>query len=450
MKTHVKIFMLIIIGMMFCQFASAQWMQKSSGYTAHRGIIEMSASGDLDCYANAYDVDNFYGDLLHDLSITHDGGNTWTAETVDSMADNYLYGIAALPGNKVHIMGWNYVSGGGNVFYSANGGVTWTREAANAYTNPASFPDIIQFFNATDGVMLGDPVNGSFEIYTTGNGGTTWNAVPTSDIPSPLPNEIGTTYFSDKYDNTVWAVTAYTDTTKHGRLLQSDDKGAHWYVRNNFMPEMNGSGTIKFRNDSVGLYKDNGKLYRTTDRGTTWIKVNYSGTFFCYDFDNVPGTPQEWISTGGDTSIPGNSMNGIGSSISYDDGDHWSILDTGVNHTCMEMTSSSHGYTGGITSGSGNDGVFVSSVTLGINNPANKEITVYPNPTRGMVIVSFDSQTPITSITVYNILGKEVLNQQSSVGSRQMDIDLSSQPDGLYTLLIKAGENIFQRKIIVE
>lgn len=51
-------------------------------------------------------------------------------------------------------------------------------------------------------------------------------------------------------------------------------------------------------------------------------------------------------------------LRGIGSSISYDDGDHWTILDT-LNHTCVDMTSPVHGYSGGITTGSGNDGVFI-------------------------------------------------------------------------------------------
>jgi photosystem II stability/assembly factor-like uncharacterized protein len=441
----IRISILIITGMMFNQFASAQWQQKSSGFTViHRGIIEMSASGDSACYAISYNADSNWT-FHHEITITHNGGDTWNAQTIDSLANNWLVGVAAFPGNKVHVLGWNYVTGGGNVFHSTNGGLTWTREAANAFTNPASFPDVIQFFNETDGVLFGDPVNGSFEIYTTNNGGISWSVVSPSHIPAPLANEMGSTFFSDRIGNTIWCATVVNG-AQYGRLFQSDDKGANWYVRNTNLPEVNGFGTIKFSNDSVGLYKDNGKLYRTTNGGTTWNQVNYSGTFFCFDFDNVPGILSCWISTGGDANIPGNSMNGIGSSISYDDGDHWLTLDTAVNHTCVEMTSQFHGYSGGITSGSGNDGVFVYSFNTGINDPTANEITVYPNPTNGKVTLSTaNSQSVITSISVFNITGKEV----SAVGS-EVTVDLSSQPKGLYILLIKEGDNFCQKKIIVE
>lgn len=89
--------------------------------------------------------------------------------------------------------------------------------------------------------------------------------------------------------------------------------------------------------------------------------------------------------------------------------------------------------------------------TLEITNEAlTNEINVYPNPTSGKLVVSAaNSQSVITSISVYNMIGKEVLSQQSAVGS-EVTVDLSAQPKGLYILLIKAGENYYNRKIIVE
>jgi len=298
----------------------------------------------------------------HDLTLTHDGGATWHSQTIAGLENNYLFGVAATTAKTVHVFGWNYISGGGNIFSSTDGGTTWQREGANAYADPASFPDAIEFFNPQNGVIFGDPENGSFEIYTTGDGGKNWSRVPSNKIPAPEGIEFGTAYITDTYMNTIWTITVEVDNNYNyvkARLLQSDDRGVHWYVRN---PSMTigdgGDGTIKFRNHSVGLYKNNGILYRTTDGGTTFNTVNYSGTWFSFDFDNVPGKAGWRISTGGGPAGTSNSLKGIGSSISYDDGDHWITLDTAVNHTYIDMTSPTHGYSGGITTGSGNDGVF--------------------------------------------------------------------------------------------
>jgi hypothetical protein len=88
----------------------------------------------------------------------------------------------------------------------------------------------------------------------------------------------------------------------------------------------------------------------------------------------------------------------------------------------------------------------------------NNEINVYPNPTSGKVtLLISNSQSDISSISVFNMVGKEVFSRQFSVDSlpagqagQQIELDLSSQPKGLYILLIKVGENFYQKKIIVE
>ncbi len=98
------------------------------------------------------------------------------------------------------------------------------------------------------------------------------------------------------------------------------------------------------------------------------------------------------------------------------------------------------------------------SANAGINDPPTNEITAYPNPTSGKLsLSSTNSQSAITSISVFNMTGKEVFSRQSAVGSlpagqagQQIDVDLSAQPKGLYIVLIKAGDNYYQKKIIVE
>lgn len=144
------------------------------------------------------------------------------------------------------------------------------------------------------------------------------------------------------------------------RLLRSDDKGQHWYVRNSSLTYDGSTLRVKFRNDLVGLYQNNDKLYRTVDGGTTWTQVDFSGPWYNTDFDDVPGKAGWWISVGGNYF-----STQFGSSISYDDGAHWISLPDTLVHTCLNMTSPIHGYSGGISSAAGNDGVFVYSLPPG-------------------------------------------------------------------------------------
>jgi len=168
------------------QITKAQWTQVSSGLGDQRGIIEMTAPNLRTCYATVYDRTSTIYPIQ--MTMTHDGGKTWHSQKLDSLKKNFVVDIVASSSRVVHVVGWNYAKGGGNMFRSIDGGQTWQREGANTYTDPASFPDDMFFFNANDGVVFGDALNGFFEIYTTNDGGSHWNQVSSDKIPAPLPN----------------------------------------------------------------------------------------------------------------------------------------------------------------------------------------------------------------------------------------------------------------------
>ncbi|MCY7410703.1 MAG: hypothetical protein LH473_10545, partial [Chitinophagales bacterium] len=362
------------------QIAQAQWKEKSSGLTAGKIIFEMSASGRNNCYGNVYDPN--IGFFSNQLAVTNDAGATWHEVTIDSLVNNYIVDVAASTGKVVHALGWNYLTGGGNVFKSKDGGATWKREATKAFTDPASFPDNIAFFNADDGLMFGDPVDGVFEIYTTHDRGSHWHKVPSANIPAPLENEYSSNNYMEIVGNSAWSITyvsndGYTPTST--RLLQSDDMGETWYVRNSSLPIAETFlATAKFRDQSTGILQNNGKIYRTTDGGSTFDQVNYSGTCFTYDIDFIKDVPGCWISAGG---VFGTLA---GSSVSYDDGDTWTLLDTNVHHSQIEMVNKHRGFTGGEATGS-NDGAFVyAGAGFKIENQVvlcdQIEFNIFPNP----------------------------------------------------------------------
>jgi hypothetical protein len=83
-----------------------------------------------------------------------------------------------------------------------------------------------------------------------------------------------------------------------------------------------------------------------------------------------------------------------------------------------------------------------------IEEPAlqNEMITIYPNPTNGKFTIESDSN--ITSIEIINMLGAKVF--QTEVKDQTYNIDLSSQPKGIYFVKIVEGDKISVEKIVIQ
>lgn len=103
---------------------------------------------------------------------TVDGGSTWQVKTPTDLGyDNWS--IEALDSTTA----WVYGSGvGAKIWKTTNGGTSW----AEQYSDVQGFGDGIKFFDANNGIALGDPFPSNptkFVILTTTNGGTTWTPI---------------------------------------------------------------------------------------------------------------------------------------------------------------------------------------------------------------------------------------------------------------------------------
>jgi len=78
-------------------------------------------------------------------------------------------------------------------------------------------------------------------------------------------------------------------------------------------------------------------------------------------------------------------------------------------------------------------------------------ITVYPNPNNGMFTIQSSVINGQWSVEVYNVLGQQVYST-SNIQHSTFDIDLSSQPDGvyLYRVLTSTGSLLGQGKIVIQ
>ncbi|TVQ93945.1 MAG: T9SS C-terminal target domain-containing protein [Bacteroidetes bacterium] len=77
------------------------------------------------------------------------------------------------------------------------------------------------------------------------------------------------------------------------------------------------------------------------------------------------------------------------------------------------------------------------------------EITIFPNPSRGLVNVSFPADITGMSLQVFNTSGHMVYNREESfvAGQSMFEIDFSSQPRGLYLVVVSDGNTRQVKKV---
>lgn len=79
---------------------------------------------------------------------------------------------------------------------------------------------------------------------------------------------------------------------------------------------------------------------------------------------------------------------------------------------------------------------------------ANRTITIYPNPTRGQLMVEIADQSDILSgtLTILNLKGQMVAKQ--TISQKQISLDISNEPAGTYILHISINGETSTWKII--
>jgi photosystem II stability/assembly factor-like uncharacterized protein len=204
-----------------------------------------------------------------------------------------------------------------------DGGKSWTLQFKNA--DPAAFFDALAFWDEKNGIALGDPVKGSFQLVVTADGGSTWKPLAPKKLPPALPGEgafaASGTCLVTHGTSDVWFATG---SAKVARVFHSTDRGQHWEVSETPVGagvESAGIFSIAFRDKQHGMIV--GGDYRkpddtgataaiTSDGGKTWTPLN-KGLPYC---SSVAWAKDRWIAVG--TS---------GSHVSLDNGVSWKKLD---------------------------------------------------------------------------------------------------------------------------
>jgi len=114
---------------------------------------------------------------------TINGGKAWRAAKVPGAEALDFRAVHGVDSRTAYLLS----SGAGDksrIYKTTDSGKNWTLQLTNP--DPKGFYDALAFWDATHGIVLGDPVDGHFAILTTGDGGGHWSQQQT---PPALPAE---------------------------------------------------------------------------------------------------------------------------------------------------------------------------------------------------------------------------------------------------------------------
>lgn len=382
-------------------------------------------------------------------SKTTDGGTTWTTGAIN-VGSTTLVGvgnITAVDASTAWVSGFQATATATalqGVYKTTSGGSIWTRQAGAAFTS-GSFVNFVYFWDANNGVCMGDKLGGYYEIYTTSNGGSTWTRTPSANIQA----SIGLYGYTGKFTvtgNTIWFG------TDAGELMRSTDKGLNWTTIATPIADFGGgtittvAGEVAFKDDNTGvLIKNNldatgattsSVLYRTTNGGTTWTVVPATGFF---------SGAIAYAGTG--LLVTGASSNsaGFGSSYSLNDGTTWTAID-GIGKTSLSFLSETVGFAGGFTT-TGVGGAYKFTSNLGTAKFNENSFTAYPNPVNDVVTITNKDNATFNAISITDINGRTVKSVKADNVS-ELQVNVSELNSGIYFLNISSENGKAVKKFI--
>jgi photosystem II stability/assembly factor-like uncharacterized protein len=271
-------------------------------------------------FSNCAFIDSKYGWLFGSSGARRsvDAGKTW-----DSIWNPILYQsgiftrIFALDNQRVWLLKSFHYNAGGNIFYSADGGVTWAPQNTGIISDSSNQ---IRYYD--------------LKINPSGLGVAIANLYrPSSRYSASLilrTEDFGNTWTSIEFDKVtyrhlisisdgLWII--YGNDENHAVQLRSTDFGQSWLKTSNLFSSTHYSHlstVVYLSNTDVILLNNICSYYRSTDRGLTYQKLSHGTDISINDFD-IDQKDQSDSQLVVATSDNGKYM------LSVDGGKHWNI-----------------------------------------------------------------------------------------------------------------------------
>ncbi len=405
---------------------------------------------------------SFYGSVYR----TTDGGETWNP-TAKVTTSQQTVCIEALDATTAFVSG-SYPA---RIYRTTNGGQNW--QIVYSEAGAQSSCNWIHFFDALNGIaQTDDPYTADHEllILKTADGGTTW--VPLSNIPVANALEVvgnNCFHFYDKLNG--WFGTfPFAVGGSGGRVFRTTDGGSTWTGVASGTTEVVTS--VRFISSSVGIRTSFApqSLTRSVDGGQTWTPVN-----------NLPISNINLLLT--TASINNARLNQVwvageaGSRFilsSIDGGASWqqqAIVGT-VQNAIFHMSA--------VKFGARSDSVQIWAITVNLNtfasggeilsyrNPIGVVTSVkeraqlptayalsqnYPNPFNPSTTIRYElPQARLVTLKIFNVQGQELaalVHEKQTAGEHAVSWNAAGLPSGVYLYRLQAGDWVETKKMIL-
>lgn len=422
-----KIFNSLISIFLFPILVNAQWLQSS----IDTGMVNTASFLNKDTFL----VSNF-----GNLELTLDGGETF------KMLPNYKSGdldyLVYKSMDTIFAVGY----GTRGIVYSYDAGNTWFTQRLIMPNGDTAFKKknilFFGFFDESNGIIFGDSLNGTPQVFLTNNGGLSWQFYSHVSVDDVVYSNIDlfNLYFTPQNfslfpDGTarllIGSKCHFLTMKQYGKVWSVDSDTTRKYSRIAFKDSLNGLARLNVPSG----------LARTYDGGITWVEIPDSTRKSNGNLLYVKGTPKY------NGFYLANTAKSTGeTNVSYDDGNSWQKFDT-LNHGggTVFFKDAETGVCSETIFAASSPIYYYKPLNTGVKNVTKKSVYklhVYPNPANNEIL--FDKS--LNRLLLFDIQGKLL-----KTASNTNRLEVGEIPAGMYWLkMTDEHQQISTQKIVIQ
>ena len=394
-------------------------------------VVQPSGTSDLLLTVKAVDNNIVWAGGTNGCVLrTTNGGVAWDSVDGGVIGSGAVYSVEALDANNALVSAY---SGNAAIFKTTNGGSVWSK----VFSQTGGAIAGIRMKSSLEGYAIGVPVDGKWTVLKTTNGGSSWAHI--ANEPPQVGDETGT-FAVELVGNTL------SFGTSSGKIYRSTDLGTTWASDSISESPVT---ALHFNSSTIGLAGQyDGMVDRSTNGGASWDTIR-----------TVASTSMECIS-----GLGNEYWAAIGNGIAYsnDTGKSWKYSTPG-HHGLFSLWALSFSSAGSAINGwaVGEEGTILHyrRGATGVRQVLNTMPTAfaleqnYPNPFNPTTRIQYTLAAQAhVSLKIFNVVGQEVATLANGIqeaGYKSVVWNASGVSSGVYFYRLQAGSFTETRKLIL-